>query len=194
MSPDYQILSIYVDGELPSPWKEKMEAHLSSCTECSAQLERFRLCSQVLRGAMPVGDFRDSAQVMEAAQDRVWQKVRSLNGNWNRKQRKTIWERTISVPIPAAVAAAVVFFVVSAVLVIKQPSSVPQNQDIMVDSRMVDQGIVPVSNINDVLQYLGNQDTADIVIIRLPETRSFSSFGEPTIIKAADYVRKTDYR
>jgi hypothetical protein len=52
------------------------------------------------------------------------------------------------------------------------------------------QGIVPVSDMNGVLQYLGNQDTADIMIIRLPESRNFSSSGEPTIIKAADYSRR----
>jgi hypothetical protein len=49
------------------------------------------------------------------------------------------------------------------------------------------QAIIPASDMNGVLQYLGNTDTADIVIIRLPESKSFMSFGEPAIIRAADY-------
>jgi hypothetical protein len=50
-------------------------------------------------------------------------------------------------------------------------------------------GIVPTAGINEVLQYLGNRDPGDILIIRLPESRSFTSPGEPAIIKAADYPR-----
>jgi hypothetical protein len=40
-----------------------------------------------------------------------------------------------------------------------------------------------------VLQYLGSNDTGDILILRLPESRNFASYGEPAIIKAADYTR-----
>jgi hypothetical protein len=36
-------------------------------------------------------------------------------------------------------------------------------------------------------QYLGGDDSGDIVIIRLPESRSFNSYGEPAIIRAAEY-------
>jgi hypothetical protein len=52
------------------------------------------------------------------------------------------------------------------------------------------QDMLPVSDYQGVFQYLEDQDTADIVIIRLPETRSFRSSGEPTILKAADYSRR----
>jgi hypothetical protein len=46
--------------------------------------------------------------------------------------------------------------------------------------------MVPASDLSGILQYLGD-DSPDIVIIRLPESRSFMSSGEPAIIKAADY-------
>jgi hypothetical protein len=46
---------------------------------------------------------------------------------------------------------------------------------------------IPVADMNGVIQYLGGDDTADIVIIRLPESKSFRSFGEPAMIKAAEY-------
>jgi hypothetical protein len=50
--------------------------------------------------------------------------------------------------------------------------------------------MVPVSDMNGIMQYLGQEDTADFVIIRLPESRNFVSSGEPTLVKAADYSRR----
>jgi hypothetical protein len=47
----------------------------------------------------------------------------------------------------------------------------------------------PVSTINEVLQYLGSQEAAEIMLLRLPESKNFSSSGEPVLIKAADYSR-----
>jgi hypothetical protein len=50
--------------------------------------------------------------------------------------------------------------------------------------------LIPVADMSGVLQYLGNRDSGgDILILRLPETRSFMSSGEPAILKAADYTR-----
>lgn len=40
--PDSDLYSAWVDGEVPSPWKEKLEAHLASCPKCKARAERFR--------------------------------------------------------------------------------------------------------------------------------------------------------
>ena len=41
MCPDRGLLSAYVDGEVPSPWKERLAAHLSECPSCAAQAARF---------------------------------------------------------------------------------------------------------------------------------------------------------
>jgi hypothetical protein len=53
-------------------------------------------------------------------------------------------------------------------------------------------GIVPVSDMNEVLRYLGQDNSGtEFMIIRLPETKPFMSSGEPAIIRAADYYRRT---
>lgn len=165
-----------------------------SCPACRDQLERFRRCSQVLRGGGNTAAFKDSPAMpaMEKAKDRVWEKLRPLDAAaWGREQRKSFLERTVAVPLPAVAAAAAILFIAFALVLSRRPVAVPQNQEAMAATGMMDmQGIVPVSNMNDVLQYLGNQDTTDIVIIRLPESKSFSSSGEPTILKAADYSRR----
>jgi hypothetical protein len=56
-------------------------------------------------------------------------------------------------------------------------------------------GIIPVSDMPQVLQYLGNQDNkGDIVIIRLPESQNFTRSGEPALIRAVDYSRRNQPR
>ncbi|MDR2535410.1 MAG: hypothetical protein LBD29_05180 [Treponema sp.] len=197
MCPDYQILSVYFDGELPSPWKEKMETHLGSCPACQAQLARFRQYSQILRASPQGIKHTPGTPDVEVHQKRVWEKVCVLDTeHWHRRRRNNLWGRTIAVPLPAAAAAAAVFFIAFAVAVTRElPRSAPPQEALTASGGMTDmQGIVPVSDMNDVLQYLGNQDTTDIVIIRLPESRSFFSSGEPTILKAADYSRSAGTR
>ncbi len=42
MCPDLDLLSAFVDGEVPSPWKERIEAHIKSCASCAAKVEEYR--------------------------------------------------------------------------------------------------------------------------------------------------------
>ncbi|MDR1956137.1 MAG: zf-HC2 domain-containing protein [Treponema sp.] len=187
MCPDYQMLSVYLDRELPAPWKEKMELHLQSCPACSAKLERFRNCSEAL-GKQPIG--------VAVAQDRVWQHIAQWEPKtWGWKRSQTIWRRTFTVPLPAVAAGAAFLIIAFALTLLRQPAATPPQQDTMASGELMHmQGIIPTSDIHEVLQYLGNQDMTDMVIIRLPETSNFSGSGEPTILRAADYSRRTGSR
>jgi len=49
MCPEPQLLSVYTDGELPSPWKEKLEAHLGECSECKEKLKKFLYMQELLK-------------------------------------------------------------------------------------------------------------------------------------------------
>jgi hypothetical protein len=196
MCPDRQILSVYADGELPSPWKEKMEAHLRSCTVCRDRLEGYRRLSRALgsKGAGIPGSV--SEERLEEAGERIWQKIARLDRERQNAASRFRY-RTISIPLPAAAAAAVVFMIVLVAAILLPSSFIGDRGQEMAASSGIGldvQGIMPVSDMNGVLQYLGNQDTADLVTIRLPESRSFMSSGEPTIIKAADYSRRNGSR
>jgi hypothetical protein len=186
MCPDRQILSLYFDGELPSPWKEKMETHLEGCAECRARLEKYRgffLASGVI-GEDEIG----------AAKDRVWNRltvplpVKPVEHGGLFREGEGFWNRSVTLPLPAAAAVFIViaFFVILAL----KPQATVRIADALpgVSVMGIDvQGIAPVSDMSGVLQYLSSQDTSDFMIIRLPESRSFSSFGEPALLKAADY-------
>ncbi|MDR2101975.1 MAG: zf-HC2 domain-containing protein [Treponema sp.] len=195
MCPDRQILSVYIDGELPSPWKEKMEAHLRSCAVCREQLEGYRRLSRAF-GNDAAGIFEPvPGSAGEEARERIWRKLAGPEGERRRAALKFRY-RTLAIPLPAAAAAAVVFVLLLTALLFRQTPFTGDRDQEMASSGigLAVQGIVPASDMNGVLQYLGNQDTADFVTIQLPESKSFMSSGEPTIIRATDYSRRNGSR
>jgi anti-sigma factor RsiW len=186
MCPDRQILSVYFDQELPSPWKEKLEAHLADCSECRNRLEQYRRFFPGPSGA--------ESAAAEAVKERVWSKMARLGeGMPIRRYQGMWWARSVSLPIPAA-AAAILFFALAVFFVIRPVMDPPRDTEVAAGMGLEVQGIVPVSDMNGVIQYLGGEDTADIVIIRLPESKRFMSSGEPAIIRAADYSGRSTSR
>ena len=183
MCPDPQMISLYHDGELPSPWKEKLEFHMADCSGCRERLEWLRRLSDVLsEGADCSAD---------SARRRVWQRLRSPAAApaWIRSQ--PIWNRSVRVPLPLLLAAAALILALG-VFFVRSPRTAPPAHSAL--SALDMQTVVPVADLNSIWQYLGNDDSGDIVIIRLPESRSFNSYGEPAIIRAADYGGKKGER
>jgi anti-sigma factor RsiW len=167
------MLSLYYDGELPSPWKEKLETHLEGCSRCMERLEQFRRLS----GALERGSS------IQAPAERVW---RRLNNAEVREREVPVWGRSVSVPLPLLVAAAALLLAFG-VFFVRTPRGAAAPDDSALAAAFDMQTIVPVSDLEGVLQYLGGDDSPDIMIIRLPESRSFMSSGEPAIIRAAEY-------
>ncbi|MDR2247450.1 MAG: zf-HC2 domain-containing protein [Treponema sp.] len=195
MCPDRQILSGYHDCELPSPWKEKMEAHLAGCPECRAVYAKIERLSAAMREE-PVYKPGFSS---EGAKERVWDELVRSGGRPRPALRREfpagqkVWNRSVTIPLPAAAAVAVLFVLAFTLALVNRMPRPDRIQDKAISAGMdLDvPGIVPVSNMNDVLQYLGQDNSGtDFMIIRLPETKSFMSAGEPAIIRAADYSRR----
>ncbi|MDR2631507.1 MAG: hypothetical protein LBC60_11345 [Spirochaetaceae bacterium] len=188
MCPNRQILSLYYDKELPSPWNEKMENHLSLCPDCRNRLEQYRSFSS------PAAGEEEAALTarMEGVKTRVWQNLvaREERETLNRP-RQNLWRRSIVVPLPLAAAMAALVVVVFTLVLVNRPAPITVPQELMAATGIgLDlEGITPVSDIRGVLQYLSDED--DIVILRLPESKSFMSYGEPVYIRAEDYSRST---
>jgi hypothetical protein len=180
MCPDREILSVYLDGELPSPWKEKLESHLEGCARCRERLETY---GAVRRAALD----RPAAGAMEAAKERVRAGLerRTGTGPCPRRRNAGIWGRRVAVPLPAAAAAAAVFVVILALAWIGRPALGDPETALAAEIDM--RGTIPVSDMSGVLQYLGGEDAGNYVILKLPESRNFTSTGEPLILKEADY-------
>jgi len=198
MCPDRQLISVYYDGELPSPWKEKLESHLAQCPRCMSRLERYRSLSleQTAAQNLPVKN----------AQDNVWARLEKQTGMQAQTQTSVIikpavfWNRRLTLPLPAAAAAAILIVIALALLWTVRPrenipaitvaSETYSMQPAGTGMDFDPPGVVPVTDLNGVLQYLRSRDSGDILILRLPESRNFFSSGDPAIIKAADYSRR----
>ena len=189
MCPDSQILSVYLDGELPSPWKEKMETHFLQCSVCREKLESLKRLQELIASAQHPGAEKPR---VEEARNRVWQKLES-----ERRFRSGagLLRRRLSVPLPAAAAAAVIIALLATLWLrderIKSRGFAQYQQELANFAIAAEEeipGVIPAADINGVLQYL-TSDGADVIILRLPESRSFFRTGDP-IIRAADYSRR----
>jgi hypothetical protein len=177
MCPDRQILSVYFDNELVSPWKEKLEEHLNGCPECGARLEAYKKNRELLPGV--------EKPALNAAKARIWREIAPFAEN----RRKTaaprgFWGASVTVPFPAAAAAGIVLVAAFALLLVFRPVNMPVSQLAGAGSMEVHS----ISDMSSLLEYLDSDNSADMVIITLPET-TFTSYGEPRVLRAADYSR-----
>jgi len=193
MCPKRQIVSLYHDGELPSPWKEKMATHIESCHECRTILAEYVSLGKFLSG---VPD-----EAITAAQERVWKNLTTpeliIPGIEARlaKAKTRAWNWNITLPLPVAAAAVLVIIASLALVGIsslnRSPAQIPM---VAADIGLDDQGILPVHDITGVIQFLSSQGHGDFMVIRLPESSRFSRTGEPVFINAADYSRRNIFR
>ncbi|MDR2193919.1 MAG: zf-HC2 domain-containing protein [Treponema sp.] len=189
MCPERQLLSVYLDGELPSPWKERMEAHLVSCSECAALLRRFKECRDMLK--------TPPADVDGGVKERVWQNLSAHLAQERESEQqpaanRLLWRRTIMLPAPAVAAAAVVFIVTVVFAVIRPFAPAEQRQTPVMASSYIPtdfdaKSMVSDQDIGRIFHYLEQEDTSDYMIIKLPESRMFTRIGEPEIIRVMDY-------
>jgi hypothetical protein len=205
MCPDKQFLSVYFDGELPSPWKERMEQHIEICSECGETLKSYKRASEFLRGAEDDGV---CAASMEAAQARVWEKISSRTAKRRTPDSftvlnvigKTRWRAPAAFAAIAGAAAAALIITVTTLLPSGggnpgggQPAlSVAENFENITVSSDYDidiPDITPFPDMDSILRYLETDDSSNIVIIKLPERKKFNRYGDPAFINAADYSR-----
>jgi len=74
-----QRLSAFLDGELPNALRDRLAAHLDSCVECRATLDRFRRLAPVLESSPAPGvpDWLPE-RVLARAQERLERRRRGL--------------------------------------------------------------------------------------------------------------------
>ncbi|MDR1363447.1 MAG: zf-HC2 domain-containing protein [Spirochaetaceae bacterium] len=200
MCPNKQFLSIYFDGEFPAVWKKQMDQHLEGCPQCRELLGLYKKTSELLNDV----EVSDADAAMKAAKARVWEKINSDKRRHSLRQTPRLLTRlTRSLPAAAAgaFAAASLIFVMLFITQFKidkselpELSSVEEISEGIVASSNYELDvpeITPALNMNEVLRYLENDDTSNIVIIKLPERKKFMRYGEPAFINAADYSRRS---
>jgi anti-sigma factor RsiW len=190
MCPDSDLLSAYFDDEVPSPWKEKLERHVESCAECGSRLSSFR----ALKAAMEASPEPDHLPAKERVYASVMRQVASsrvaavsspsFGGN------RVIWRRSVSIPLPIAAAAVLVFVALAvgfSVVRLQQPGLSPT----LASSARTDTAPVTVqfTDMKSVMQYLESQDDRKDVMIVVPGAYRFKFQGNPQLLKASDFTR-----
>jgi len=195
MCPDPQLLSIYVDGEIPSPWDEKMDAHLKECPACREKVENFKRLRELINKDPSAK--KTSEEDLLKSKEKIWRRIEEKR-RFTAVPYPRVWQRRISIPLPIAAAAAiiialiVVFFSRGGQILNNGFAGIKANTEVfrVLAAEEEIPGIIPsATDLNGVLQYLGT-DGSEIIILKLPESKNFSRLGEPAIIRAADYSRR----
>ena len=203
MCPDKQLLSVYHDDELPSPWKEKMEAHLASCDRCRKTVAAYGELSSSL--AAPV-----SPDVGEPSFTGAWARVqeklrlvrdqsernREILGPRKRVFAKRVFVRRITVPLPLAVAAAAaLIFAFAALLTQRDIQQIPEAGAVAEGFNLETEGGSQVNSMADALRFIETNEffagpQSSYVIMRLPENKTFYNLGNPQIQNVAANAHK----
>jgi len=118
--PDQDLYSAYVDGEVPSPWKEKLEAHASKCPTCRRAVERFASVSALVRSGVP----ELSGDQLEASFARLSARAVPASASPRAARQLPDWFRaSISVPLPALAAVFLAAVIVPSLIVARASSS-----------------------------------------------------------------------
>jgi len=201
MCPEPQLLSIYLDGELPSPWKEKMQEHLTQCPECKAKLDNFKHLQELFNNDKLSSSENKifTEQELLETQERVWKKIEDQKLY---TPRFGLWQRRVSIPLPAAAAAAIILALLAALWIRGPGSSGITNQQMASTINPAnfllasDEEIqsMPTTDMSGMLQYLTPEGSTNIIILQLPESQNFFKSGEPAIIRATDWEKQQPNR
>ena len=153
--PDKDLYSAYVDGELQSPWKEKIEAHLVSCEKCRSVVDSYRKISLKLsENSFPEPDLDASFLKLYAKRQDCLKRM-ELN-----KNKPTSWfYKSNRIPVPALAAAALFLFVLTPIIVLStqeslEPSGTVAATEFKSDDSMIN-GLKPINkfklNVSNVL-------------------------------------------
>ncbi|TVQ40168.1 MAG: hypothetical protein EA384_03860 [Spirochaetaceae bacterium] len=177
MCPDEkELLSAYLDGEVPSPWKERLEARLQESPECAAELEQLAAVSAYLH-AEPEPDYA-------ASQRAVWKRLAN-SGLQHRPQ--PLWGRRVAIPLPLAAAVASLLLLLSAALVWHGGRATVSPADLPIAGGEIDLTIrMGDVSVDELLRIINESETIGEVTVQLPEGARFRFLGEPQLIRAAE--------
>ncbi len=188
MCPDRELLSAWVDGEIPSPWRETIDRHVCSCSTCAAVVASMQE-SKALFNA----DMASMEEASCAAKIRLQKRLESslptrqpVRSEVIRSGARALWSQKFSVPVPAVAAAALVL----AVLGFSLLASGRRNADLQLAVRRAFEA-TPVATagmgIESIIEYVSRQNAPVSININLPAEAFGGTAGEPFIVREADY-------
>jgi len=186
MSPEKDFISAFLDGEVPSPWKERLEKSIEQDSRFRALYESHAEVHRLL-GELPEPDFAE-------ARSRVWEKLQEsiesaplpVRAGHRPGNPVPVWRRRVAVPLPVAVAAAAIVVVFAAFTIFRFVEGSGSNGAVMAQSVEGLNVTVNVKDVEQLLDILNGQNKIREVKIELPEPHQFKLMGEPLLLRASD--------
>ena len=177
MCPDKELLSAFVDGEVPSPWKEKLERHLDGCPSCTSRVLAYRSLAARLGDA----ENTEEARALGTAAARIAASINLEAGTLARRGRipgaaKRLWSTRISLPMPY-LAAGVAAILIAGLLAAGFRTSTGQGA-MASTSRILRPSQVSLEAIAQNVR----QSSLQPVMIDMPAESVFSQYGNPVIV------------
>jgi anti-sigma factor RsiW len=196
-----------VDGEVPSPWKERIAAHVASCPGCAARVERYRRLSGLLSGAASVDESAVVSRIEARLGGRLDGRIDAPlaaglaaaatglaaaatgpsleDADASRSDHPRFWGRNIPLPLPVAIAAAAIFlfFAGVAASTFIRPAK-PDVQTLAASE--IKPADSQAANMEALVHYLESQNAQVNLTIQLPSGTTFDSSGKPFVMKATD--------
>ena len=202
MCPDTELLSAWSDGEVPSPWKERIASHLEGCRSCADRVAGFKRLSLRLRSA---GKFDEAALVAKVATrlgiDRLESEpapdaARTAAVRHPAAGSSPRRHANLALPIPyAAVAAAALLAVgILSGRMIGIPGALARGSAASPLAVATETSALPASlssgnvmsgnsTMDSLVRYLETQNAPVSITIQLPPNGSFTGGGTPMIVK-----------
>jgi len=194
MCPDRDLVSAYVDGEVPSPWRERLEEHLGSCSDCAALAADYARLGERLR--TEVAGEPSEAEALARGRTRLEALLAGLpgepaDGPGPRRAREgswKAWSRSISLPLPLAAAAAILVLLLggaTTALALRPNKGAAIQTVASVD---IAKPQAQPASMDELLRYLDARDGQVTLTINLPTGATFGSAGTPVIMRSAQAV------
>jgi len=183
MCPDDALLSAFVDDEIPSPWKERMEIHVSGCRECSRKVESFR----TLQRSMLAIDAEANLRALSAAKARIGASIdfgaadRNV-GTSGVERLRHLWTQRVPMPMPFLAASLLALvFLVGISLGLFTPFM--NRAGLMASASKT---IAPqAATLEMIAQYM-KQSSVEPLMIEMPQESIFSQIGNPIVVSSPD--------
>lgn len=201
MCPDRELLSAFADGEVPSPWDAKIERHAADCPRCREALDGLRRLRAAFYEGAPSGaegrveegrvaerrgaerrNFEEAR--LELARGRVLSRVNETLAARG-PARPSLWSRRVSLPLPAAAAAALA----AGLLAMAWATTGARNAELRMALNAAPQPAPAIAStgMESILELIARQEAGVNITISLPAGASVRPSGEPIMIREADF-------
>ncbi|NLL99949.1 MAG: zf-HC2 domain-containing protein [Treponema sp.] len=123
--PEKDLLSVYIDGELPKVFKDDFEKHISSCDKCNSLLKKIQMTHDYLQ--KDNNSLTLSKSYVDASFERLQIKMRFANVTKKAKSKTSFNYTNIRLFAPAIAAAAVFALILPLRLFTAKKNLVQQN-------------------------------------------------------------------